>query len=845
MRSSPRAGLQPRTRARSKGDPLQLPHISKVAVLAIVVLIAAVLAIILYVVATLHSLLAPIALRPAVYQPPIVALRARTVSKDLLFYNSSLQVEPYLLIGYTSDNAMQIGVNATLLEAPPPSDIYIFNYSPIWCYDCGNAQAFAGMLANRLMAYGIIRNESSLNIITSPSSLLGIKNDSILIVLNGALPYYMMQSAGNRNETTLQYLLEKNTSIIIVAGANFTKDVSPGPALESSQAYGVVVPTFLNTTPSAEYKGLSNLRNETNASGIYFNNATFFLQEGANYGLVSYENYKNGSLVLFSNFLNSWPSHSDAANDIALSIHRLFWLKHYAAGSGIATLSSPGVHSGDIGVMLSPIALLNYSHGRNLSLESEISGLDAALSTSYGRVSIYAYSNASYAAAQASNTVYAYLNYSPLLHLNGSVSMPSYAIPGVSENISMRVFLSRRYALLPLVSLSVYNQNLTSTGITPFAQNLYNYSGAQIFAPATFYLPPGNYIAVLKSFSGTEYAAAGFSVPPITITPKNLNFSILSFSFIVSAGGVPLNGVPYSINLNGAYAQNGTISNGTVYYKLPSGAITLSGTSTFNLSLLGTTVRYSSIHYNPFAGTSFNIEDLIMISALVFVGIMLLVRSPIRDEFHIDVGELLPQQAIHITLEPQSIIQVFESMNARYKWSYMPLDTQEVRMGIASSIRYNNEQVNLTYANVDAILGRMSAARLLVSADGLYAPAVWQETSKHDIAYLATFKKLRIYFLTHAYMFTGIGASDAADLIATKGGEKRYVLIYSKTSRFIDAPIHTDAKTVLVFLNEDSMRDFSERLHAVQSRETGMLALYISMGYLILADADHLESAFS
>ena len=168
----------------------------------------------------------------------------------------------------------------------------------------------------------------------------------------------------------------------------------------------------------------------------------------------------------------------------------------------------------------------------------------------------------------------------------------------------------------------------------------------------------------------------------------------------------------------------------------------------------------------------------------------------------------------------------------------MPLSKTEVKSAIAIDIKYNNIPVELTYRNVDSVLDSLLVNNYITQADELYAPASWIETSKHDIGYLATFKKLRIYFVTHSYTFTDIDVSEEADLVATLHGDKRYVVIYSQTSRFKNIPIYPQSRTYLVFLNSDLMEEFKTKLYGTSSEDAEKLKMYLSADFIRLVDAD-------
>lgn len=220
------------------------------------------------------------------------------------------------------------------------------------------------------------------------------------------------------------------------------------------------------------------------------------------------------------------------------------------------------------------------------------------------------------------------------------------------------------------------------------------------------------------------------------------------------------------------------------------------------------------------------------------------VKSPNRDEFYIDVPAMPKPNTVVLSLKPAIILDTFEKLNLYYHWKYMPLTSDEVKSAISSNIHYQNMPVSVTYNNVDVILNQMASLGYLVTGDGQYAPREWVERSGHDIEYLVTFKKLRLWFVTHTYMFTDINSSDVADMIITIKGEHAYVVIYSKTTKFKDLRIYPDVQTFIAFVNSEAMLRFKDILSSTFSAESEIMRMSVLSGQIKLIDADHPELTF-
>jgi len=136
------------------------------------------------------------------------------------------------------------------------------------------------------------------------------------------------------------------------------------------------------------------------------------------------------------------------------------------------------------------------------------------------------------------------------------------------------------------------------------------------------------------------------------------------------------------------------------------------------------------------------------------------------------------------------------------------------------------------------MLDQLAVKKYLVSADELYAPVQWIDASKHDIEYLATFKKLRLFLVTHSFVFSDVDASSEADIVATLRNQRKYIVIYSKTSKFQNVPVFAGSTTYLAFINSSRLEDFKNALYISTTAQSEQLKMYISANYVKLVDAN-------
>jgi hypothetical protein len=754
---------------------------------------------------------------------PRISLSLAT--QNLLFYNRTRNIIPYSLVRFNYTNTTTLYLNGTIFLVPVKRRIYMLNATGD-CFNCGNVQLLTNSIRNDLVKYGVVKSQGEVQVIKTYNLTL-IEPNSTLIVVNGFMPLEFFQNVTGSNEIMLQYLLNEGTAIVYV-GHNFSYALQQGP-IGYAEVPTPHMPFFLNTTT---FPGKLS-----NATGFYFKHPTFyfFTQPNANgrpevYGTTSYIYAGNGSILAFSNFVNTWNTYQNASSDIAKASAELFWLPKISSGTSTVAIANAVRGSGVDGIFLN-VPLPNYTSG----MQNEVNS---------GYMRIVAYTNNGYLPGGNMST-YSYLYYTPHVLLNGTLGLAGTIIPGRQTNMSAQIFSAQGTSQNIGTSIYLYTANLSIIGAPtpgPFVPTTGNFS---FLKPAVFYLWEGNYIATLRSFYGMPYASALITVKNLSVQTPLINLRNNTFEFYLTSSKIPLNNVNYSLTLNNKYPVNGTIYNGTIYYQLPAGTPTFYGYLNFTLYTLNH--NFTIQFYNPpvqyINSQNSKIIDLVVI-CLVVALMALLVKAPNRDDFFIDIPTMSEQKRVPIKLTPQQMMDVFDRQNAYFSWKFMPLSKSELKAAISNNIKSGGASVNLTLQNIEVLLEQLVGNGTLVTVDNLYAPKYWIEKSGYDIEYLATFKKLRIYFVANGYVFTEIGASSTADIIATRVNERKYINIYSKTSKFVKLPVYRDSKVYLAFLNSYAMEGFESKLYAVKDETTMKLKMFIDAGQLRLVDADNPTETF-
>lgn len=752
--------------------------------------------------------------------PGVPSITAQVFGSHLLYYNMSSTLTPYLLLHYGVANVSDLLINASMYAVQAPGRVYVLNTSGGLCTHCANVTAMESYLQGYLSGFGMSPNVTEINM-TSLASLPGY---SVLVLPTGRLPQQLLGTSGGA--VLLDSLLTRGTSIIYV-GMNFSQVCALGtctvlmspPVLES---YLLTRPATYNWTGSK-------------TSAFNFNGKTFAFTGGQTFGPLTYINEYNGSIVAFSNYPDSWPPKQEAF-DIAKAISEEFWVPRYAQGS--AVVHANGSSGGTIGMVLN--LTQQYRNESTLS-PSYLAGL---LSSSHVRVTLY--DNASYGVGNRS--AYAYLGYQNSYPVYGTISMPPYVLPGQNVGITATLFYT---ALVNGSTVSIRVNNATDFRFL-LSNTIHGFTAAQgqpFSFDERFMLPPGSYILSLLNLTNSTYASGLFTVPPLNITAISSDFQGNNYSFSVRMANIPLSGIQYTVRLDGCTAcpaYSGVLPpNGTAFYT-PQGAHTneMLGQLNFTFSMLGSSFTYS-VTNSPLKIVVTGPEVELAIVVVIMLVLVIAVKAPNRDEFFIDVPVMPKPETIEVKLRPEEVLSAFGKLNMYYHWQYMPLSIEEVKNAIRMNIRVGSMPVTVTYNNAESVLNELHSIGEVVSCDNLYAPKEWVSASGHGIEYLATFKKLRVWFVTHAYMFTDVNASDLADIVVTSRGERAYVIIYSGTSKFKAVPFAGGVQTYVAFINAEKLMEFRDGLNDAEGNDAELLRMYIASGRVRLLDADNPAAAFA
>ncbi len=730
------------------------------------------------------------------------------LQQGLLTYNYSSYLLGYAKAHYSQSNSSNSTLSLSIYPENPSEPVYVINVGG-YCDQCFVGSSLFGALNYSMSKYGMILNRSSLNYIDI-NQLSRLPQKVTVIIPSGLLPNILLPNATytekctNYANITIMDMLGEGDTVIYV-GRNFSRSVScSGQVTQNTAQETAALNRFSNNT----------IPNTTSA-GLFFSSPTFIVEPGASLGHVYSAHILNGTLIVLSDYPSTgWNnSVSNLASDLAKVMVSRFWIPAMASGFDAINGTSSNA------TVFTTNTLIGYS-----------SNVSAQINSSYALLRLNLTNQDGFQDFE--------LPFRYSLKQNGLISMP--AVTGLSQatTLSAQVFNQSKSSTV-ITFVSVLDRNLSATSSAPI---LVGQTGAQsIYSFPQFYLPTGYYVAQLIDQQGSIYSSSLFYIANSTIIPQKLNFSNVTFLFSASSNGQPLNGVPYQISINKAYGFNGIIENGNIKYSLPPGTSLNRGNGTFEVGIMGSNY---SVPYNYQSQKAITVPPLYIAFAVAAIGIVILNKilvPPNIDDYYIDVPDIKPSKLEHAKEPAESIVSVFDKVNAFYHWKYVPLTADEVKSGISTNIKYGNTRMTITLRNTYAILGSMVEKGVVSTADDYYAPSRWISESGYSMEYLVIYRKLKDYCISNAMLLTEMGASSKADVIVTNKGAQNYVKIYSPGLKAKDIEVSQKTRTFIVFIDEEARMSFLDKLYLSYGNNAEILKMAISYGNVRLVDSNNLS----
>ena len=204
---------------------------------------------------------------------------------------------------------------------------------------------------------------------------------------------------------------------------------------------------------------------------------------------------------------------------------------------------------------------------------------------------------------------------------------------------------------------------------------------------------------------------------------------------------------------------------------------------------------------------------LVLVGAIVPVGIGILLRAKDKPLYSIDIPEFEVKKINKIKIKKEIFINLFDTINRDYDWTFMPLKMKEIKNGFRK-ITYMGRPVIIGDYNLSIILEKLKINGEINNYLDLYILTKWEKESKHDYKYLAMFRKVRDKFLNLAIPFSNINEREDCDIyVKSYRGEFKFVLgdgndLYGRINRSLGSK----EKVILVFKDEEDKMKFSENI---------------------------------
>ena len=728
----------------------------------------------------------------------------------ILTYNNSNYLVGYAKVSYSQSNSSSSNLTLSIYPSNPSEPVYLVNLEG-YCVQCFIGSSLYVALNASMHNYGLYLNSSSLNYVDI-NKLSTIPDGAVVIIPSGLIPNILLpnstynEKCTNYENISIMNLLGNGDTVIYV-GRNFSRSVSC-----SGQVIQNTLPEYSALLPYSNATGLGSSN-----SIFFFSTPTFALKAGSSLGHVYSTPILNGTLILFANYPSvGWNNSVDnLASDIVKALKSRFWIIPLATG----TMSLANAPSGTTTLFTTNTEIKYYS-----SVSDEINSSYALLMLNLSNPSGF-------------RDLELPFRYS--FRQNGLLSMP--ATVGLSQPLTVgaQVFNQSQSATVSTFVL-VLSSNLSSAQSNPIYMGQ---TGQQaVYEFPQFFLPSGYYVARLSDQKGSIYSSALFYMSNSSITQSNFDFPNATFSFLASSNGHPVSGVAYTASINGAYPVNGIIQNGAFRYTLPKDTYINHGNGTFSVEVMG---ENYSVPYSYPSTTAINVPPLyigFVVAAIALIILNKVLVPPNMDDYYIDVPDIKPAKLEHAKESSDSIVSVFDKVNAFYRWHYMPLTAEELKSGISNNIKYGNTRMTITLRNTYSILNYLVEKEIVKMADDYYAPARWIKESGYSMEYLTIYRKLKDYCISNAMLMTELGASSKTDVIVTNKGTQNYVKIYSSDMKVRDIEINQKTKAFLVFLDEEARLTFLDKLYRSYGKNAEIIKMAIAYGNLKLIDSYNLAN---
>ena len=685
----------------------------------------------------------------------------------------------YFLLGFESQNVTGANFSVQLFNEKPLTQVFMLEHAR---ESADTYPLFHSGLAERLSIQGISMNEIGLE------SLSSLPEGALLVVPTGYFPLELIEGDAGSN---FKSLLSRGVDIVYIgmpfdtlaldkAGSTVKVDGSgisfAKGRLESSEGF-MLYDAQYTASPGKSAREMSS--------------------QGTLYGSVSVVRAGKGSMLFIPQFLDGgWVTDSDsqgyekAAADVSRLIYEQRWLAPFAAAE--ASINST-------------------SEKEQVSLYTSSFPDDSAfvlLSTKA--------TDANGAVSRTFSTFPIERTQKGEIYPRDSLTVPFY-LSGVKTRLNLALKESdpapvKLFVVMYKDGVELQRSELDGGLTNPTIEKSVDF---QVNAE------PGAYVIAIIDATGKVYAATHLSVTDLEISLPYVDWVNGRFNFTLSAGGKPISPQSLSVAMDKAgeqqYSQSSLARGGgatQITYSY-AGKIA-SGKHKFTFSAGGWSKDFEAEYYlrkniwdNP------TVVILGVLSLMVF-GVGTILRRPEVLRYGLDIPDFPPLATVKIPVKRETVLEIFDNVNAGYSWKWMPLRSEELKSGFRK-LTYNGKPILIGDFNLERVLSKLREEGQVKDELDYWGKTSWEKESGHSTRYLMIYRILRNVFVNNAVKFSKIDAIPECDVKAVLGNDEIYFHVMEEPrERVVHRALATVSKghTIIVFKTLDEAEDFRRALNS-------------------------------
>lgn len=742
----------------------------------------------------------------------------------------------YFLAKYSTSNISSVNITAKVFSSRPTTQVFLLDYAR------EGADAYAVFRKNLMQGVredGIAINEIDIERLSS------LPAGATVVVPTGYLP---KELAGQDGAYSLSALLSRGVNIIYM-GFQFDRTVLNRNGLTESANYDKA--SFSKGKISSS-DGFRLYDPQYQAGSGAKGTEGILIGSGKIYGSVSVLRFGSGAMMVLPQTIDGgWRGDGQAAGeDVARLIREELWLAPLASANatgetGIASMAAvPPQGRGD-GIKTLTIFTPPFQPDSAFGeMTMSVSDMGGSMRRSISVLRLQKSQKGEMAPRDIKTVPY---------YLSGQRTRFNIELKeDAAKPVKLYIRLYKEGALLQEEELELGLTNPTTSKPKDMQVNA----------------EPGKYVVRVEDTDGKTYASTQLEVIGLDIEANKTAWQTGRFTFLLSAAGQPVTPRQISVSLDGkgekryfpasfTYTPTSTVLNYEYPGEIKPGNHTFLFTAgNWTMPLSKPYVAPKNLWDNPLVLVLFGL-------AIIVTGIGAMLRRPEQMRYGLDIPDFLPLSTTKIPVKRETVLEIFESVNAGYSWQWMPLRIDEIKNGFRR-LTYNGKPILVGDFNLERILHKLKDEHAVKDELGYWGLTRWEKESGHPIRYLAIYRIMRNVFVNNAVKFSRLDAMKDCDIKTIAGKEEIYLHIMQKPAdarfaeqsepgmaqgRDADAVVHRAlatsklGTTIMVFANEEERDNFRASLTST-SKLAVALKMEVNNGNIYLFPVKNAISAY-